>query len=84
MLYGLFNSYPIVFSRRELDPTQVGLTFIPVLVGFFVLFALTLWHFTRYRRLTREATTGKRGRIEPEERLIPRALASMQGAHSAR
>lgn len=77
VLYGLFNSYPIVFSRRNLDPTQIGLTFIPVLVGFFVLFGLTLWHFTRYKRLTHEALEGKRGRIEPEERLIPLMISSI-------
>lgn len=72
VLYGLFNSYPIVFAQRDLDPTQVGLTFIPVLVGFVVLFGLTFWHFTRYRRLYHQASKGERAKIEPEERLIPR------------
>lgn len=42
------------------------------MVGFFLLFGLTLWHFGRYRRLWVDARDGKRGGIEPEERLIPR------------
>lgn len=72
VLYGLFSSYPIVFSRRNLDPTEIGLTYIPVLVGFFLIFGLTIWHYTRYRRLYHESLAGKRAGIEPEERLIPR------------
>jgi DHA1 family multidrug resistance protein-like MFS transporter len=70
-LYGLFNSYPIVFTSKSLSPTQTGLTFIPVMVGFFLLYGLTIWHFGRYRRLWKDAGDGKRGGIEPEERLIP-------------
>lgn len=71
VLYGLFSAYPIVFARRNLDPTEIGLTFIPVLVGFVLLFGLTFWHFTRYRRLVHQAAKGERAPIEPEERLIP-------------
>jgi len=41
------------------------------MVGFFLLFGLTLWHFGRYRKLWIDANEGKRGGIEPEERLIP-------------
>jgi hypothetical protein len=41
------------------------------MVGFFLLFGLTIWHFGRYRKLHHEALEGKRGLIEPEERLIP-------------
>jgi len=41
------------------------------MVGFFLLFGLTIWHFGRYRKLWKDAGDGKRGGIEPEERLIP-------------
>jgi len=83
-LYGLFNSYPIVFTSKSLSPTQTGLTFIPVMVGFFLLFGLTIWHFGRYRRLWKDAGEGKRGGIEPEERLIPCKSPSLRGAELPR
>lgn len=81
VLYGSFSAYPYIFSAHDLSTSQVGLTFLPVLVGFFLLLILTFIHYRRYTRLALDATKGVErrgihaGKVEPEERLVPCELA---------
>lgn len=78
VLYGSFSAYPYIFSAHGLSVSTVGLTFLPVLVGFFLLLIGTFAHYVRYRRLTSDAKQGierrgiHNGKVEPEERLVPR------------
>jgi DHA1 family multidrug resistance protein-like MFS transporter len=78
VLYGSFSAYPIIFTAHSLSQTQIGLTFLPIIVGFIILLGGTSLHFVRYRRLMQDAEKGRerrgiwKGKVEPEERLIPR------------
>jgi hypothetical protein len=78
VLYGSFSAYPYIFSAHGLSVSTVGLTFLPVLVGFFLLLIGTFAHYVRYKRLTADAKQGiqrrgiHNGKVEPEERLVPR------------
>jgi len=77
VLYGSFSAYPIIFAAHGISPRHVGLTFIPVMIGFIVVFGGAALHYLRYRPLFEDAQNGKQrrgifnGKIEPEERLIP-------------
>ena len=81
MLYGSFSAFPIIFSAHGLSTSTIGLCFLPVLVGFLLLFVVTILHYARYKRLALDATKGleRRGihnnKVEPEERLVPRELS---------
>jgi hypothetical protein len=81
VLYGSFSAYPYIFAAHGLSEWQIGLTFLPVLVGFFLLLLGTFAHYRRYTRLARDAVAGierrgiHAGKVEPEERLVPRELA---------
>lgn len=76
-LYGFFEAYPIVFETHNLSLSQIGLTFIPVIVGFFVLLGFVFLFYRRYVALDRDAKSGVQrrgiheGKVEPEERLLP-------------
>lgn len=76
-LYGSFSAYPTIFSSHGLSTSTIGLTFLPVMVGFFVLLAVQILHYKRYLNLSRDAKKGVQrrgihnGKIEPEERLVP-------------
>lgn len=76
-LYGSFSAYPTIFSSHGLSTSTIGLTFLPVMVGFFVLLAVQILHYKRYLNLNRDAKKGVQrrgihnGKIEPEERLVP-------------
>jgi len=78
VLYGSFAAYPVIFSAHGLSASQVGLCFLPVLVGFGLLFIITLTHYVRYKGLARDASKGverrgiHNGKVEPEERLVLR------------
>ncbi len=81
-LYGFFEAYPIVFGAHGLSLSQIGLTFIPVIVGFFVLLGFVTLFYKRYLGLNRDVKLGlerrgiRDGKIEPEERLLPRKWSS--------
>jgi len=81
VLYGSFSAFPIIFSAHGLSTSTIGLCFLPVLVGFLLLFIVTILHYARYKRLALDATKGleRRGihnnKVEPEERLVPRELS---------
>ena len=78
VLYGSFSAYPIIFAAHGLSPKMIGLTFLPVTFGFIFLLGGTFLHYLRYKRLARDAEKGLerrgiwKGKVEPEERLIPR------------
>ncbi|WRT66815.1 uncharacterized protein IL334_003778 [Kwoniella shivajii] len=77
VLYGFFSAYPIIFLKHGFTERNVGLSFIPVMVGFFVLMVGNLVHYLRYKKLVFDAKAGitRRGiydgKVEPEERLVP-------------
>jgi hypothetical protein len=78
VLYGSFSAYPIIFSAHGLSTSTIGLCFLPVLVGFLLLVVLATLHYARYQRLALDAAKGierrgtRNGKVEPEERLVPR------------
>ncbi|ORY27999.1 major facilitator superfamily domain-containing protein [Naematelia encephala] len=77
VLFGSFTAYPLIFQTHGLTLAQTGLTYIPIMVGFLLLLGIVSGFYTRYRRLTLDAKSGKQrkgifdGRVEPEERLMP-------------
>ncbi|WVW83504.1 hypothetical protein I302_105525 [Kwoniella bestiolae CBS 10118] len=77
VLYGFFTAYPIIFLKHGFTSRNVGLAFIPVTVGFFILMGFNILHYIRYRRLALDAKAGierrgiHEGKVEPEERLVP-------------
>lgn len=52
--------------------------FVPVMIGFLILLGINFIHFERYKGLAEDAKKGierrgiHEGRVEPEERLVPR------------
>ena len=85
VLYGSFSAYPIIFAAHGISPQHIGLTFLPVIVGFISLVGGAYLHYIRFRKLDLDAQAGKQrrgiwnGKIEPEERLIPRAHIPLLG-----
>ena len=77
VLYGSFTAYPLIFADHGLSTRRIGLTFIPVGIGFISLVLIASLHFFRYRNLMRDAKRGVQrrgiydGKVEPEERLVP-------------
>jgi DHA1 family multidrug resistance protein-like MFS transporter len=89
-LYGFFEAYPIVFAEHNLTRSEIGLTFVPVIVGFLVLLGFVYLHYMRYKRLSVDAAQGKtrrgihEGKVVPEERLVPReSNIRLSGGHPA-
>ncbi|WVQ98421.1 hypothetical protein IAU59_005544 [Kwoniella sp. CBS 9459] len=77
VLYGFFDAYSIIFREHGLPARTLGLTFIPVMVGFYVLMIVNILHYIRYKKLWADAKKGiqrrgiHEGKVEPEERLVP-------------
>lgn len=73
LFFGWLEAYPVIFgSFRDLDLGQIGLIFIPVMIGM-MLGTLTLLLFARrYGRILAE-----KGSVAPEERLLPLILGGI-------
>lgn len=78
VLYGYFDAYPIIFGQHGISGGKGGLMFVPVMIGFLILLGINFIHFERYKGLAEDAKKGierrgiHEGRVEPEERLVPR------------
>lgn len=78
VLYGYFDAYPIIFGQHGISGGKGGLMFVPVMIGFLILLGINFVHFERYKGLAEDAKRGierrgiREGRVEPEERLVPR------------
>ncbi|KAK8194860.1 major facilitator superfamily domain-containing protein [Phyllosticta capitalensis] len=74
ILYLTFEAFPIAFTeKRGWSPTIASLTFAAVTVGVLVgVFIVVLISKTRVQRIYKE-----KGRIPPEERLIPMMIGSV-------
>lgn len=87
VLYGYFDAYPIIFGQHGISGGKGGLMFVPVMVGFLILLGINFVHFERYKGLAEDAKKRierrgiHEGRVEPEERLIPRKY-SQQSSRS--
>ena len=90
-LYGFFSAYPIIFDAHRLAPEQIGLTFLPIVVGYILFLAFIGLYTGRYRRLNRLAEESRsmddkaekpvKG-VEPEERLVPRKSTPKKGSQT--
>lgn len=73
LFFGWLEAYPVVFGTiHGLNLGQIGLTFIPIVIGM-ILGTLTLALFARrYGRILLE-----KGSVEPEQRLLPVLLGGV-------
>ena len=75
VLFGFFSSYPLIFVNHDLSDSQIGLTLLPIILGFASLIPINYVLYKRFARksaLVSRQAPGSTGavKIEPEERLL--------------
>lgn len=84
VLFGAFEAYPLIFEPYQLNPGEIGLTFIAIAIGICIAATPTPWLYKRYLRIqsalrdssleracdAESKEKAKQLQVPPEERLL--------------
>ena len=76
VLFGFFSSYPLIFAKHGLSDSLIGLTLLPIILGFLALIPINYLQYGRFRRMMAKDPPADRSKsslvkkIVPEERLL--------------